>query len=45
MRIVHDAFYQLQHDYSIGALFSLNMSALLAYHGGDVNLNVIIQVV
>ena len=35
------AFYRLQHDYSIDALFSLNMSALLAYHdGGDVNIGV-----
>ena len=40
------AFYRLQHDYSIDALFSLNMSALLAYYGGGgVNLNVIIRVV
>ena len=40
------AFYRLQHDYSIDVLFSLNMSALLASHGGgDVNLNVIIRVV
>ena len=35
------AFFRLQHDYSIDALFSLNMSALLAYHGvGDVNIGV-----
>ena len=40
------AFYRFQHDYSIDTLFSLNMSAVFAYHGGgDVNLNVIIRVV